>query len=229
MASDNVTRVIVVHSQALVRDLLGNALRESGVFEVVGQAAQGPEALSLAGETGPDAVVIELDAPVAEGLAACSDITGLLPGVRALMLAASSEERLVLRAMASGATGYLEKRAGIEEFLLTLQDVVRGEIRVPGSVAAALARALRSASYHGPAEPLSLLTGREREILRLCLDGLSYQEIGELKNIKDVTARNTIAIARRKLGFRTRTEMMVWALRAGLLNEPGGQDRVPAP
>ena len=153
----------------LVRDLLGNALRESGVFEVVGQAVQGPEALSLAGETGPDAVVIELDAPVSEGLAACSDITGLLPGVRALMLAASSEEDLVLRAMASGATGYLEKRAGIEEFLLTLQDVVRGEIRVPGSVAAALARALRSASYYGPAEPLSLLTGREREILRLCL------------------------------------------------------------
>ena len=135
----------------------------------------------------------------------------------------------MLRAMASGATGYLEKRAGIEEFLLTLQDVVRGEIRVPGSVAAALARALRSASYRGASERLSLLTGREREILRLCLDGLSYQEIGELRNIKDVTARNAIAIARRRLGFRTRTEMMVWALRAGLLNEPGEQDRAPAP
>ena len=228
MAPDNMTRVMVVHSQMLVRELLGNALRESGGFEVVGQKAQGPEAVSLAGETGPDVVVIELDEPVAEGLTACFDITALLPGVKVLMLAASSEEDLVLRALASGATGYLEKSVGIEEFLLVLQDVVRGELRIPGSAVAALARALRSASYRVPTESLNLLTSREREILRLVLDGLSYKEIGELMNIKDVSVRNAVSVLRRKLGFRSRAEMMTWAVRAGLLEGPGEQDRAPA-
>ena len=227
MVSGNVTRVVVVHSQVLVRDLLRNVLQESGGFDVVGQAAEGPRAVSLVGETSPDVVVLGLEVPVMDGLDACSDVTGLLPGVKVLVLAASSEEDLVLRALASGATGYLEKCAGIQEFLVTLQDVVRGELRIPGSAAGALARVLRNASYHVPAEPLSVLSQREREILKLCIAGLSYQEIGERRNIKDVTVRNAVSSVRRKLGFRSLAEMLLWAVRAGLVDDDV-RERLPS-
>ena len=97
----------------------------------------------------------------------------LLPGTRVLMLTASNEQDAIVRSIAAGATGYLQKYSGKEQLLTTLREVVLGEFRIPGSAARRLARAVRSPS----AESLASLT--EREILKLFAGGLSYQEIGE--------------------------------------------------
>ena len=87
-----------------------------------------------------------------------------------------------------------------------------------GDAARRLARAVRSPSADDGAERLATLTEREREILKLFAGGLSYQEIGEIRNNSALTVRNAVSGVQRKLGFKTRQQMVVWAVRAGLVD-----------
>ena len=127
----------------------------------------------------------------------------------------------IVRSIAAGATGYLQKYSGQEQLLATLREVVQGEFRIPGSAVRRLSRAVRGGSSESAEEPLDALTEREREILKLFAGGLSYQEIWEIRNISALTVRNAMSGIQRKLGFRTRQQLVVWAVRIGLVD--GGQ------
>ena len=170
----------------------------------------------------PDVIVMDVIMPVMDGIEACRQITELLPGVRVLMLTASNEQDAIVRAIAAGATGYLQKYSGKEQLLTTLREVAEGEFRIPGDAARRLARAVRSPSADAAAERLAALTNREREILKLFAEGLTYQEIGEIRNNSALTVRNAVSAVQRKLGFRTRQQMALWAVRAGLVD--GGSE-----
>ena len=122
----------------------------------------------------------------------------------------------IVRSIAAGATGYLQKYSGKEQLLTTLREVALGEFRIPGDAARRLARAVRSPSTDDASELLGTLT--EREILKLFAGGLSYQEIGEVRQISALTVRNAVSGVQKKLGFKTRQQMMVWAVRAGLVD-----------
>ena len=137
------------------------------------------------------------------------------------MLTASNEQDAIVRAIAAGATGYLQKYSGKEQLLTTLREVAEGEFRIPGDAARRLARAVRSPSGDA-SERLETLTDREREILKLFAEGLTYQEIGEIRNNSGLTVRNAVSAVQRKLGFRTRQQMVLWAVRAGLVEDGSG-------
>ena len=134
------------------------------------------------------------------------------------MLTASNEQEAVVRAIAAGATGYLQKYSGKEQLLATLREVAEGEFRIPGSAVRRLSRAVRSEPDDGASGPLNALTEREREILKLFAQGLSYQEIGEIRSISALTVRNAMSGIQRKLGFKTRQQLVVWAVRIGLVD-----------
>ena len=102
--------------------------------------------------------------------------------------------------------------------LTTLREVALGEFRIPGSAARRLARAVRSPSADDAAELLATLTERERQILKLFAEGLTYQEIGGIRNNSALTVRNAVSSVQRKLGFKTRQQMVIWAVRAGLVD-----------
>ena len=169
--------------------------------------------------TVPQAVSSRTSLPGPRGLQveACRQNTELLPGTRVLMLTASNEQDAIVRAIAAGATGYLQKYSGKEQLLTTLREVAEGEFRIPGDAARRLARAVRSPSGDA-SERLEALTDREREILKLFAEGLTYQEIGEIRNNSGLTVRNAVSAVQRKLGFRTRHQMVLWAVRAGLVD-----------
>ncbi len=131
------------------------------------------------------------------------------------------EEDAIVRSIAAGATGYLQKYSGKEQLLATLREVAEGEFRIPGSAARGLSRAMRSGPSESIPEPLKALTEREREILKLFAQGLSYQEIGDVRNTSGLTVRNTMSSIQRKLGFKTRQQLVVWAVRIGLVD--GGE------
>ena len=218
MTTGNRTSVMLVDDHSIMRDLLRDALENTGEFQVVAQAADGQEALRVVEEAVPDVIVMDVIMPVMDGIEACRQITELLPGVRVLMLTASNEQDAIVRAIAAGATGYLQKYSGKEQLLTTLREVAEGEFRIPGDAARRLARAVRSPSSDDAADLLGTLTEREREILKLFAGGLTYQEIGEVREISALTVRNAVSAVQRKLGFRTRQQMVLWAVRAGLVD-----------
>ena len=222
MTSDNRTSVMLVDDHSIMRDLLRDALENTGEFQVVAQAADGQEALRMVEEAAPDVIVMDVIMPVMDGIEACRQITELLPGTRVLMLTASNEQDAIVRAIAAGATGYLQKYSGKEQLLTTLREVAMGEFRIPGDAARRLARAVRSSSSDASSELLGTLTDREKEILKLFAEGLTYQEIGEIRNNSGLTVRNAVSGLQRKLGFRTRQQMVLWAVRAGLVDDRPG-------
>ena len=193
MTTDTQTRVMLVDDHSIMRDLLKDALENTGEFQVVAQAADGQEALRLvqeaAPEASPDVIVMDVIMPVMDGIEACRQITELLPDTRVLMLTASNEQDAIVRSIAAGATGYLQKYSGKEQLLATLREVAEGEFRIPGNAARRLSRAVRSGPADGSSDQLSTLTAREREILKLFAEGLTYQEIGEIRNNSGLTVR----------------------------------------
>ena len=222
MTSETRTSVMLVDDHQVMRDLLREALENTGEYRVVAQAADGAEALRLVAEAAPDVIVMDVIMPVMDGIEACREITELLPDTRVLMLTASNEKDAIVRSIAAGATGYLQKYSGKEQLLTTLREVADGEFRIPGSAARRLSRAVRDPSGDAGSEELESLTDREREILKLFTGGRSYQEIGEIRNISALTVRNAVSGIQKKLGFRTRQQMVLWAVRTGLVDEGSG-------
>ncbi len=216
MTSDARTRVMLVDGHQVMRDLLRDALENTGEFQVVAQAADGAEAVKMVEEIAPHVIVMDLVMPVMDGIGACREITDRLPDTRVLMLTASNEQEAVVRSIAAGATGYLQKHSGKEELLAALREVAEGEFRIPGSAARGLTQAVRSGLSEDVPEPLKALTQWEREILKLFAGGLTHHEIGEKRNIKALTVLNAMAKIQRKLGVRNRQELAVWAGRIGL-------------
>ena len=219
MTAENLTSVMLVDDHSIMRDLLRDALENTGEFQVVAQAADGAEALRMVQEVAPDVIVMDVIMPVMDGIDACREITELLPDTRVLMLTASNEQDAIVRAIAAGATGYLQKYSGKEQLLATLREVAEGEFRIPGSAARRLARAVRSPMADAAFERLDALTDREKGILKLFTEGLTYQEIGEIRNNSALTVRNAVSGVQKKLGFKTRQQMVIWAVRAGVVDD----------
>ena len=220
MASEEkVTSVMLVDDHSIMRDLLKDALEATGEFRVVAEAADGREALRLVEEIAPDVIVMDVIMPEMDGIEACREITERLPDTRVLMLTASNERDAIVSSIAAGATGYLQKYSGKEQLLATLREVADGEFRIPGDAARRLARAVRSPASESEVESLGMLTDREREILKLFAQGLTYQEIGDIRGNSDLTVRNAVGAIQKKLEFKTRQQMVVWAVRVGLVDE----------
>ena len=135
------------------------------------------------------------------------------------MLTASNEKDAIVRSIAAGATGYLQKYSGKEQLLTTLREVADGEFRIPGNAARRLSRAVRGGSADGDSQQMETLTDREKEILKLFARGLTYEEIGEIRNTSRLTVRNAVSGIQKKLGFKTRQQMVVWAVRTGLVDD----------
>ena len=150
MTAETRTSVMLVDDHSIMRDLLKDALENTGEFRVVAQAADGQEALRLvqeaAPETAPHVIVMDVIMPVMDGIEAGRQITELLPDTRVLMLIASNDQDAIVRSIAAGATGYLQKYSGKELLLATLREVTEGEFRIPGHAARRLSRAVRSSS-----------------------------------------------------------------------------------
>jgi len=165
MTSDERIRVMVVDDHSIVREGLKYVLEQSGEFEVVGQAADGEEAVRVAAEVSPDVVVMDVMMPRKDGVEACREIMESAPDTRVFMLTVANEETAVLEAVAAGATGYLQKETDRERLLATVRDVFRGELRLPVEVVRGVFAAVRGAAEPGDAADAAGLTAREREIL----------------------------------------------------------------
>ena len=212
------TKVMLVDDHELMRDGLREALERSGEFEVVGEAADGDSAVREAVALKPDVIIMDVIMPVKDGIDACREIINVLPETRVLMFTASPEEDAVVESFAAGATGYLEKYSGKEHLLRTARDVAKGEYRIPNEAVKRAFSDIRSGASQSTEQNARKLTDREREILTLFSQGLTYAEIADIRGNKWVTIRNAIYGIQNKLGIATKRELVVWAVRNGLLD-----------
>ena len=132
------------------------------------------------------------------------------------MLTAATEEDAVVEAVAAGATGYLQKYSGKDQLLGAVRGVAEGEYRIPADSIRLLIAGMRTATQE-KTHQLSRLTSREREILAMFSQGKSYANIAEIRGNQPVTIRNAIYGIQDKLGIETKQELVVWAVRNGLL------------
>ena len=131
MSAGERIRVMIVDDHSIVRVGLQQVLDQSGEFEVVGQAADGEEAVRVAADVSPDVVVMDVMMPKKDGVEACREIMESAPETRVLMLTASTEEDAVVEAVAAGATGYLQKETDREQLLSAVRNVAQGNLRLP--------------------------------------------------------------------------------------------------
>ena len=219
MAPDRLTSVMVVDDHEIMRDGLREILQRTGNFEVVGQAGDGVSAVNIAMKLKPDVIVMDVIMPLKNGIDACREITEMLPDTKVLILTASAEEDAVLEAVAAGATGFLQKYSGKEKLLNTVREVADGEYRIPSNVLRSVFEGIRGTAEQKTTDSPKSLTQRDREILTLFAQGLSYAEIAEARNIQPLTVRNAIYSIQDKLGIDTKQELVVWAVRNGLLDD----------
>ena len=219
MSTEERTRVMIVDDHSIVRVGLKQILEQTGEFEVVGQAADGEEAVRVAAEVSPEVVVMDVLMPKKDGVEACREIMEAAPGTRVVMLTASTEENAVIEAVAAGATGYLQKETGRDRLLSAVRDVAMGELRVPAEVVTSVFAGIRGDAKTGDGADSAMLTQREREILISFTTGMSYSRIAEARGIKAVTVRNAMYGIQSKLKVRTIQELVLWAVRSGLLDD----------
>ena len=222
MSSRERIRVMVVDDHSIMRVGLKQVLEQSGEFEVVGDAADGEEAVRVAAEVSPDVVVMDVMMPGKDGVEACREIMESAPDTRVVMLTASTEEAAVVEAVAAGATGYLQKETGRERLLAAVRGVFRGELLVPVEVVRRVFVQIRDAARTGDAAEAAGLTPREREVLVSFAQGMSYARIAEARGVKTVTVRNAVYSIQKKLGVGSMQGLVLWAVRNGLLDDYAG-------
>ena len=219
MSMTKVTRILLVDDHIIMREGLQELLERTGEYVIVGQAGDGDVALELAERLDPDVIIMDIMMPVKNGIEACRDIRDQLPKIRVLMLTASTEEDAVIESVAAGATGFLQKFTDKEKLLDTIRDVSVGEFRMPGDVMRRVFEGIRTSALQGDADEQNILTPREQEILALFAQGQSYAEIATAKGNRPLTIRNAIYGIQNKLRVKSKQELVVWAVRNGLLDK----------
>ena len=222
MSSMTRIKVMLADDHPIMRDGLRDSLEGEGDFEVVGVAVDGVEAVSMAQSVAPEVVVMDVMMPNMDGVDACREIMELLPDTRVLMLTASTTEDAVVEAIAAGATGYLQKDSGPEELAEAIREVAQGHLRIPEKSIRRVFALIRGQRALTASRALKALTDREREILQMFASGKSYAQIAGAKGNKVVTVRNSVYRIQDKLGVGSKQEMVVWAVKNGLLDEEEG-------
>jgi two-component system response regulator NreC len=207
-------RVVLADDHRMMRDGLRAVLERSGI-QVVGEAANGHEAVEQVERSRPDVLVIDVIMPTLNGIDATRKIRARFSGVKIIGLSMNADRRYVLAMLEAGAAGYLLKNAASDELLLALEAVMRGDKYLSPAIASSVV----DEAVHKPSplrEPARALSVREREVLQLIAEGKSSKEIAVALAIAVPTVETHRRQIMDKLGLRTIAELTKFAIREGL-------------
>jgi DNA-binding NarL/FixJ family response regulator len=213
-------RVLIVDDHALFRRGLSGVLKQEEDIEVIGEAADGVEAVERALELVPDVVLMDVRMPKMSGIEATRHIKEAQPDVKVLMLTISDQEEDLFASVKAGASGYLLKEIPIDEVAGAIRSVWAGQSRLSPTVAAKLLTEFAEISRRDEERRRLIaprLTDREMEVLRLVARGLPNREIARQLFIAENTVKNHIRSILEKLHLHSRMEAVVYAVREKLL------------
>jgi DNA-binding NarL/FixJ family response regulator len=214
-----VIRIVVADDHPIVRSGIVALLQDAADVEVIGEAANGTEAVETAVRLKPDLVLMDLRMPLPsssagqvelDGVAATAQILAAEPGIRVIVLTTYESDEAILSAIEAGATGYLLKAAPQEEILAGIRSVARGEVALAPSIAALLVRRVAQ-------PPAVTLSERETQVLALVARGNSNPSIAKALFLSEATVKTHLLHVFEKLGVKDRTRAVTLAMELGLL------------
>ncbi len=211
------TRILLVDDHTILRAGLRSLLNDYPDFEVVGEAADGAEALTRVNELKPDVVVMDIGMPGVNGLVATSQILQAHPETRILILTQYDNKEYVLPLLKLGAAGYVLKQTVDTELVTGIRAVARGESFLYPPIAKMMLEAFREDAAANSDDPYTELSDREREVLLLVAEGRSSREIAEILHISPNTVDVHRARLMRKLDLHNVAEISAYAVRRGLV------------
>ncbi len=216
--------VLVVDDEALLRTAFTSLIEAEEDLRVVGEAADGKQAVGLAARLAPDVVLMDVRMPVMDGIEATRLITGTgtASALRVLILTTFDLDEYVFEALRAGASGFALKSRPLDELLNAIRVVAEGEALLAPSITRRLIAHFSRASRLPPERRRNLeqLTEREREVLSLLARGLSNTELAETLHVSLPTVKTHVSRILTKLGARDRTQLVVFAYEAGLVPAP---------
>jgi two-component system nitrate/nitrite response regulator NarL len=239
-ASTDALRVVIADDHQLFREGLKGMLQDAGM-EVVGEAADGADAAALVAELQPEVAVLDLNMPGTSGLQALRRIARSNPDIQTVVLTVSAEDGDVVEALAAGACGYLLKDTHVDRLAEGIRQAAAGHLVISGDVAKALIARVRAdadaqavlvdagvgrggmgavgvvAAVEEAIEERPALTPREREVLRLIVEGADNVAIGQALSISPHTVKQYVTNIFEKLGVRSRVQAAVYAVRTELV------------
>jgi DNA-binding NarL/FixJ family response regulator len=214
--------ILLADDHSVVRQGLRMFLSLDPELEIVGEAADGAEALSLARTLKPDVVLMDLLMPVMNGIAAITAIRRELPETEVIALTSVLEDASVVGAVRAGAIGYLLKDTEADELRRAIKAAAAGQVQLSPKAAARLLREIRT-----PQSP-ETLTGRETEVLKALAQGQSNKEIAHRLVISELTVKTHVSHILDKLQILSRTQAALYAIRMGLVS-PDASDEANTP
>lgn len=213
--------VLIVEDNELMRHGLKAVLDRAEEFDVLGEAEDGSSAVDMAGELCPDVVVMDIGLPIMNGIEATRLIKQALPKVNIVMLTSHDNDTEIFAALSAGAAGYCLKDCASERIKIAVSSVAEGAAWIDPRIAHKVLRAFENPPAPkvetGQAPPSDLLSQREREVLRLMVDGASNKEISEKLIISISTVRTHVEHVLEKLAVTGRTAAAVKAMKEGLI------------
>lgn len=214
----NRTRVLIVDDHTLVRDGIRALLALSTDIEVVGEAGNGREAIEKVRELAPEIVLMDLAMPIMGGLEATRRIRKEFPETKVLALTQYDDREYIIPIIEAGARGFVSKMAAASELSSAIAAVIRGGSFLSPTAAAVLIKECQLRAVAGEEkDPYQQLTDREREVLKLVAEGYTAKEIARMLEISIRTAESYKTSLMQKLGIRTRTDLIKYALRKGII------------
>jgi NarL family two-component system response regulator LiaR len=214
MTTSERIRVLIADDHSIVREGLRALLATEPGIELVGEASDGEQAVALARQLKPDMILLDMQMPRKDGLAAIAEIKQHDPSARILVLTSFSEDEKVFPAIKGGALGYLLKDSSPAELLAAIRDVYHGEASLHPTIARKLIKELNRPAELTPTE--DPLTEREVEVLRLVAQGLSNDDIAVKLVVSERTVRTHVSNILDKLHLANRTQATLYALKQGL-------------
>src|SRR5690606_2742894 len=211
-------RLLLCDDHAMFRQGLRSILETEEGFRVIGEASTGREAVRYAIETKPDVILMDIQMPELDGVAATKAILAENPEARVIILTMYRQDRYVFEAIKVGARGYMLKDAGANDLTDAIRRVASGETLLNAELGASILDEFRKVGEFPahPAHKLSELTEREEDILRLLAQGASNHEIANSLGVSEKTVRNRLSEIFSKLRLNNRTQAALYALREGI-------------
>jgi DNA-binding NarL/FixJ family response regulator len=211
-------RVLVTDDHAIVRDGICALLALTGDIEAVGVATNGKEALDMVVKVSPDIVLTDVVMPIMDGLEATRRIRKQFPQIKVIVLTQYEDREYVLPVIEAGASGFISKIAASSELTSAIRSVYRGDSFLSPSIARLLVDDYRQLAREGRnKDTFEELTGREREILKLLVEGRSTPEIARMLVISPKTVDRHKTNLMSKLDIHSRLDLFKYALRRGII------------
>ncbi len=212
-------RILLADDHIVIRGGLRLVLERELGFRVVGEAADGKEAIKLAQDLSPDVAVLDVAMPNLNGIEAARQITAASPAIAVVMLSMHSDESYVLRALNAGARGYLLKDSPEEDLIAAIRAVSEGKAFFSPAISRVLVDDyVRQMRKRGLEDSYELLTAREREVLQLLAEGKSNKEIAGRLNLSTYTVETHRSNLMEKLNLHGIPELILYAVRKGIIS-----------